>query len=322
MIFLILSSITLITCLYYLFNLILWISLDCDIELFIKSKFGKKISSLSGKVVWITGASSGIGQSLAHTLATHGVKLVLTARRVAELEKVKEQCLTFSGGKLKEKDILTMQMDMLQLERHEEFFGRVIEHFGTLDILVNNAGRSQRAAWQDIDLSVDRALFDLDVFSAINLSRIAVRYFLDKGINGHIAVNSSIAGLMAIPNSATYVAAKHAINGYMHALKLEHPYIKTTIFCAGPTFSEFLHEAFTNKIGEKYGQSVKSSDKRLTAERCAELFSVALANGTNLNWAGCFPFSFLLYLKYYPNLYNFVIQLMGSKTLYKIRDSK
>lgn len=127
---------------------------------------------------------------------------------------------------------------------------------------------------------------------------------------------------MAVPNSATYVAAKHAINGYMHALKLEHPHIKTTIFCAGPTFSEFLHEAFTNKVGEKYGQSVKASDKRLTSERCAELFCVALANGTNLNWVGYFPFSFLLYLKYYPNLYNIVIQIMGSKTLYKIRDSK
>lgn len=64
-----------------------------------------------------------------------------------------------------------MQMDMLEIDRHEEYFQRVVKHFGTFDILVNNAGRSQRAAWQDIDLTVDRALFDLDVFSAVNLSR-------------------------------------------------------------------------------------------------------------------------------------------------------
>ncbi|GAB0088567.1 dehydrogenase/reductase SDR family member 7 [Sergentomyia squamirostris] len=322
MILFVLASVSVLALIYYIINIALWLSLDCDVELFIKSKFGNKLSSLGGKVVWITGASSGIGQSLAHILAVNGAKLVLTARRVPELDKVKEQCLAMSAGKLKDKDILTMQMDMLEIEKHEEYFGRVIKHFGTLDILVNNAGRSQRAAWQDIDLTVDRSLFDLDVFSAINLSRIVVRYFLKNGISGHIAANSSVAGLMAIPNSATYVAAKHAINGYLHALKCEHPHIGSTIFCAGPTFSEFLHEAFTNKPGEKYGQSVKATDKRLTAERCAQLFAVALANRTNLNWAGCFPFSFLLYLKYFPNLHSIVTRIMGAKTLYKIRDSK
>uniref|UniRef100_A0A1B0D7C8 Dehydrogenase n=2 Tax=Phlebotomus papatasi TaxID=29031 RepID=A0A1B0D7C8_PHLPP len=171
MILLFLASITLLTIIYYIINVALWLTLDCDVELFIKSKFGKKLSSLSGKVVWITGASSGIGQSLAHVLAANGAKLVLTARRVPELEKVKEQCLAISGGKLKENDVLTMQMDMVEIDRHEEYFQRVVKHFGTFDILVNNAGRSQRAAWQDIDLTVDRALFDLDVFSAVNLSR-------------------------------------------------------------------------------------------------------------------------------------------------------
>lgn len=179
---------------YYVVNVILWCLLDSDIELFTRCLVGKRIgeflvshllfshtyltsnwsaclASLSGKVVWITGASSGIGKALAIELAKNGVKLVLTARRGAELENVKRECLTQSGGKLQPIDILVMQMDMMEIARHQQFFDHVLQHFGRLDILVNNAGRSQRANWEDISIKVDQDLFQLDVFSVVNLSR-------------------------------------------------------------------------------------------------------------------------------------------------------
>lgn len=80
-----------------------------------------------------------------------------------------------------------------------------------LDILINNAGRSQRAAWEEIELEVDREAFDLNVFSVINLSRIAVRYFNEVG-SGQIVATSSIAGIIPAPFSATYNATKHALH--------------------------------------------------------------------------------------------------------------
>lgn len=172
---------------------------------------------MQGQVVWITGASSGIGKGLALQLAKNGVRLVLSARRVDLLHQVKVQCLEVSGGKLSRNDIFILEMDVLRIDKHHSYFASVIQHFGTLNVLVNNAGRSQRAAWTDITLDVDRQLFDLDVFAVVNLTRIAVRYFEEKNIRGHLAVTSSIAGLIPVPFSASYVAAKYSI----HVLSIE-----------------------------------------------------------------------------------------------------
>lgn len=167
--------------------------------------------SLQGKVVWITGASSGIGKALAIVLAQNNVKLCISARRLAELEKVKELCLSKSQS-LKPDDILVLPMDMLENDKHESLLSKVIEHFGQLDVLVNNAGRSQRAQFKDIALEVDREMFELDVFSVVNLSRVYVRHVEKTATTGHIAITSSSVGLTTVPNSASYTAAKHALH--------------------------------------------------------------------------------------------------------------
>lgn len=76
---------------------------------------------------------------------------------------------------------------------------------------MNNAGRTQRALWGDIELAVDREMFELNVFSIISLSRIALKYFLKVG-GGHLAVTSSLAGITGVPFSATYTGSKHALH--------------------------------------------------------------------------------------------------------------
>ncbi|XP_055691090.1 dehydrogenase/reductase SDR family member 7-like [Lutzomyia longipalpis] len=279
------GSFGLIILLYYLISVFLWIKLDSNAELYFKLKFGKKISSLAGKVVWITGASSGLGRSLAILLASHGVKLVLSARRVDELKRVRQDCLDAAGGKLQEKDVLALRMDVLDIDKHVELLETIIKNFSRLDILVSNAGRSVRADWVDIDLDVDKAVFDLDVFSPIHLARVVSRYFLKNKIDGHIAVTSSSSSLTPTPNMSSYIAAKSAINAYFHALNMDYPQIKTTIYCIGPFFSEIQEEAFTGRLGEKYGVSLRSINKleRMSAERSAYLFAVAIANEISMD---------------------------------------
>lgn len=79
-----------------------------------------------------------------------------------------------------------------------------------LDVLVNNAGRSQRAIWENINIEVDKAIFELNVFSVISLSRLAVRYFTERG-GGHLVTMSSLAGVIGAPYSGSYTGTKHAI---------------------------------------------------------------------------------------------------------------
>ena len=162
------------------------------------------------KVVWITGASSGIGEYLAYSLARNGAKLVISGRNAERLEQVKKQCLKMAN--YEDKNVLCLAFDMVDVGTHQDNFNRVIQHFGHLDILVNNAGRSQRANFTEIEYEVDKALFDVNVFSLVNLTRIVVRYFMDNNIKGQVAVTSSTAGLLGVPNSATYTGSKHALH--------------------------------------------------------------------------------------------------------------
>ncbi|XP_017857724.1 PREDICTED: dehydrogenase/reductase SDR family member 7 [Drosophila arizonae] len=308
--------------LYYFVYVLLWIILDCNVALWYKSRFGNSISTMRGQVVWITGASSGIGRALAISLARHGVRLVLSARRLEQLEQVQAECLAAARGLLAQKDVLILQMDVLQLDKHQAHLYTVLNHFERLDVLVNNAGRSQRANWVDIDIQVDRDLFELDVFSVVHLSRLVVRYFLEQnGGRGHIAATSSIAGFSPVPFSATYCAAKHALNAYLTSLKLEQRKLDVTIFAPGPIATDFLMEAFTGTKGAKVGDST-ANQKRLTAERCGELFAVAIANKMDLTWCGLFPVNAMAYCARNATLTKILAQFMTEKTLMKIRDGK
>ncbi|XP_011178430.1 dehydrogenase/reductase SDR family member 7 [Zeugodacus cucurbitae] len=307
---------------YYFIYFILWLILDCNVELWYNTYFGLPISSMRGQVVWVTGASSGIGKALALILAKHGVRLVISARRENLLELLKKDCLDRANGLLSEDDILVMPMDVLNVSKHEYYFERVIKHFGHLNILVNNAGRSQRASWEDIQVQVDRDLFELDVFSVVNLSRIVVRYFLEQpNRRGHIVTTSSIAGLAPVPFSSTYCAAKSAINAYLNALRIEQRGIDVSIFCPGPIATDFLKEAFTADPEQMYGKSTKGQ-KRMTVERCGTLFATMIVNKLDLSWCGLFPVNFLAHASRYPGLAKLVTNLMGKNTLNKIREGK
>lgn len=153
---------------------------------------------------------------MAIELAKHGVKLCLSARRKDELERVRIECISAGNSLLANDDILVMPMDMLELDTHHRRLDQIVAHFGRIDVLVNNAGRSQRAAWQDVELAVDRELFDLDVFAVVHLTRCYVRYVLANTAklehHGHLVVTSSGAGLVGVPMSCSYVGAKHALH--------------------------------------------------------------------------------------------------------------
>lgn len=121
-----------------------------------------------------------------------------------------------------------------------------------LDVLISNAGRSQRAAWPQTELAVDKDLFELNVFSLLNLNRIVVRHFLEVGRGGQLAIMSSIAAKMGVYHSGSYSGSKFALHGYFNSLRNETytDNIDVTLICPGPVFSPILRNAFTSKLGQ------------------------------------------------------------------------
>lgn len=282
--------------------LLIWLysRLDCDLQLLLSEKFGHSISELKGKVVWITGASSGIGEALAYLLASNGVKLVISGTNKSRLEEVRKQCILC--GQLEENDVLVLGFDIKNFSEHQKQLNSVISHFKKIDILVSNAGKSQRAAFEDIDIEVDKELFDINLFGLINLTRIVLRYFLQNQIKGQFVVTSSTAGKLGVANSASYTGSKHALHGYFECLRneVQSKGISITMVCPGPVFSNILDNALTGKIGTKHNLGTHNRDsRRMATSRCAHLMAIAIVNTLDEAWISIQPVLTLHYISQY-----------------------
>ena len=173
--------------------------------------------NFEGQSVWITGASSGIGEQLARQLAARGALLTLSARNVSELERVADACRAAASSP---DQILVLPLDVTDHDAMPAATRRVQQSFGRIDLLVNNAGVSQRSFAVHTELEVYRRLFDINVLGQIALTRAVLPGMLEQG-SGHIAVTSSVAGKVGAPLRTGYCAAKHAVMGYFDALRTE-----------------------------------------------------------------------------------------------------
>jgi len=295
---------------------------DADLSTLCWEKLGTGLDAgLKDKVVWVTGASTGIGAALAMEAVKHGAKVAITARRSELLDKVKDQCIA-QGGRASQ--ILVLPLDLCNYAEHKAAFDKVVETFGHLDILVNNAGRSQRARWEHTDIKVDEDLFALNVFSVVNLTRVVLPHMLQRG-SGCIALMSSSAGKAGVPFSGTYTGSKHALHGYFESLRTEKmgTGISVCMLCPGPTFSSLLEVAATETPGQSFGESMKATDKRMTAERCAELSLVAIVNKLPESWICFRPVLPLMYAsQYLPGISKVVMSVLGPAFLARVRDSR
>lgn len=301
--------------------------LDCHIYLWFLDKFftGPAYTRhLAGQVVWITGASSGIGEYIAYEFAKAGSKLVLSGTNEGRLDAVKARCLDLNS-KLSVNDVITVAFDISDYRSHRPAFDRVLNHFKQIDILINNAGRSQRAAFEKIDISVDEEMFRLNVFGPINLTRILVDHWYKTNSKGQVAVTSSVAGILGAPFSCTYSGTKYALHGYFESLRVEgYKNIKVTLLCPGPVFSRILETSFTDQPGLQVNKSHEADAKRMSTDRCARLCFTAIVNRVNVAWISIQPVLVCCYLtQYLPNVLALIFtKFMTEERLMKIREGK
>ncbi|KKB36215.1 SDR family NAD(P)-dependent oxidoreductase [Bacillus thermotolerans] len=194
---------------------------------------------LKGKTVLITGASSGLGVEMARQAAQEGASLILLARRLDRLKKVKEEI-----GRTLPVDIQIHSVDVSRKEEVEYVFGQIIEKVPAIDILVNNAGfgvfnEAHEAKWEETE-----AMFKVNVLGLIACTQMVIPHMKARR-SGHIINIASQAGKMATPKSSIYAATKHAVLGYTNSLRMElaRDGVHVTAVNPGPIATEFFTTA-------------------------------------------------------------------------------
>ncbi|QJW88634.1 SDR family oxidoreductase [Spirosoma taeanense] len=186
------------------------------------------MTAFSQKVIWITGASSGIGEAVTLELARQGARLILSARRTDELQRVANQT------NLPESDMLILPMDMTDTDSLPVHVETVRQRFGRIDYVFQNAGITQRSNVVDTDFSVYKRLMDVNFFGVVALTKAVLPFMLAQG-SGHFVVTSSVAGKLGTKQRSGYCASKHALHGFFDALRAEtyDRGLRVTIVCPG-----------------------------------------------------------------------------------------
>ena len=179
------------------------------------------------KVIWITGASSGIGEHLAYAFSEQGAKLILSSRNQQELTRVKQNCSNPDS-------IRILSLDVAKFEQATVIYQQVKEAWGTPDILINNAGISQRELVKDTAFLVDKKIMDVNFLGTVAVTKAVLPDMLAKK-SGQIVVISSVMGKIGTPFRSAYAASKHALQGWFDCLREEvyQDNIKVTIICPG-----------------------------------------------------------------------------------------
>ncbi|MDR1792581.1 MAG: SDR family NAD(P)-dependent oxidoreductase [Bacteroidales bacterium] len=225
----------------------------------------KKVDDLDKNIqnVWITGASSGIGEELAYLFSQQNYHLILTARRLEELERVKNGCKDPSRCSI-------FKMDLSDSEQIKEIADQVLSTFGSVDILIHNGGISQRSLIAETPIEIDRLLMEVDYFGSVILTKKLLPSMLYRH-KGHIVAISSIVSMFGFPQRAAYSAAKHAMNAFYETLWAENQAdgIRTTIVYPGRIITRVSYNAIT-KDGTAHGVMDNAQQKGIPATLCAK----------------------------------------------------
>lgn len=254
------------------------------------------MNSFKDKVVWITGASSGIGEAMAMAFANEGAKLVLTARREEELQRVK-----IKTG-LPDAAVLVLPMDVTQFEKAKPAAEQVISYFGRIDIMVHNAGVSQRSYIKDTDLEVYQMLMNVNFYSTVAITKAILPYMIQQK-SGHFIVISSVAGKIGTIMRSGYNAAKHALQGFYDSLRAEgySDNIKVTTICPGYIRTNISLNAL-NENGSKFGKMDSNQEKGIAPEECAARILDAVRNDKKEIYIGGMKEVAAIYMKrFFPS---------------------
>ncbi len=226
---------------------------------------------MKGKVVIVTGASSGIGKACAAVFGAHGARVVITGRNVQKLQEAAEELLA------KGIEVLPVSADVSKEEDNAKVIADTLNAYGRIDVLINNAGISMRALFNDLDVSVIKQVMDINFYGTVYATKAALPEIIKN--KGSIIGVSSIAGYRGLPARTGYSASKFALQGFLESIRTEllHTGVHVLTACPGFTASNIRNTALS-KDGSAQSESPLNEGKIMTAEEVAEAIYKATVN--------------------------------------------
>ncbi len=224
----------------------------------------------SGKTIWITGASSGIGAGLATAFARAGARVILSGRRAEALAEVAGRCQAAT---------LQLAFETTDLAALPEIVARAEAWTGQIDMLVNNAGISQRSLGLDTRFDVYRTIMEVDFFAPLRLTQLVLPAMISRG-NGAIVNNASVAGKVGSPLRTGYCAAKHAMVGWSDAMRAEIAQYGVAVHVLTPGFvaTSIADNALVGD-GSVRGVANDPVNEGITADEAATIILDGIAAG-------------------------------------------
>ncbi|KAK7794188.1 hypothetical protein R5R35_000483 [Gryllus longicercus] len=229
----------------------------------------ERIKILKDKVVLITGASSGLGEALAHAFYSAGCKIILAARREKELERVKESLMVSHATGTTHPPVV-LPLDVSDINNIPQYVTKALAIHGHIDILVNNAGMSYRGTVLNTNIDVDIKLMLINYFGQVALTKALLPSMVERSC-GHIVAVSSVQGLMAIPFRSAYAASKHALQAFCDTVRSEvadHD-VQVTVVSPGYIRTSLSLNALTGD-GKTYGMMDASTAGGYSPEYVAD----------------------------------------------------
>ncbi len=222
------------------------------------------------KVIWITGASSGIGKAIALELSKQDAFIIISSRNIEKLEAVQQECTHPEKVKV-------LKLDLDDYHQLAKVVQEAISLFKRVDILINNGGISQRSLAIDTGITIDERIFKTNYFGTIALTKALLPYFVaSKG--GQIAVVTSVVGKIGTPLRSSYAASKHALHGFFDSLRAElytHD-IAITLICPGYVNTNVSIHALTAD-GSQQNTMDKATENGLSPDYFAKRMLKAVA---------------------------------------------
>ena len=217
----------------------------------------------NGKVVIVTGASSGIGEAVAREFARNGSKVVLAARSEEKLTMIVEEIRADNC------DAIFIKTDVSIRDDCRKLIEKTIEIYGKIDILINNAGVSMRASFLDVDLNVLHRLMDVNFWGTVYCTKYALPYLIER--KGSLVGVSSVAGFHGLPGRTGYSASKFALHGFLETIRIENlkKGLHVMLIAPGFTSTEIRIHALTAE-GEEQGESPRDEEKLMPPDYVAK----------------------------------------------------